>query len=277
MRRNKGYSVRAGIVLLVLSAAAVLGCSTTPVRDDTALAGQYQPAGREGIRAMVDSIAVINRKCPESYTLDFDIDGTYGDKKNKLLGSAQYDKKQRAMHVAFVDYIFRSPVMTILREGDTVRVYYPVEKKMFVDSSKTIDLANYGGVTIDFDMFHDIITGSIPLITGYSVKQGLSANDGKGSLLILENPKYFQTISFQGNDPDKILLINKKTREKLEIYVKKPFTQGAGRIYSNIMIVAQGVRLRLDITFKKIRLNAPVKVKTVKDIKLPDNLKVIQM
>ncbi len=37
------------------------------------------------------------------------------------------------------------------------------------------------------------------------------------------------------------------------------------------------VRLRLDITFKKIRLNAPVKVKTVKDIKLPDNLKIIQM
>ncbi len=267
----------ANIIILAAAAAAALGCSTATVRDDATIKGQYHPAGKEGIRAMVDSIAVINKKCPESYALDFDINGTYGDKKNKILGNAQYDKKRRAMHVAFVDYIFKSPVMTILREGDTVRVYYPVEKKMFVDSSKTIDLANYGGVTIDFDMFHDIITGAIPLIAGYSVKQGLAANDGKGSMLILENPKYYQTISFQGNDPDKILLINKKTREKLEIYVKKPFAQGASRIYSNIMIVAQGVRLRLDITFKKIQLNGPVKVKTVKDIKLPDNLKVIQM
>lgn len=267
----------ANMLILAAAAAASLGCSTAAVRDDTALKGQYHPVGKEGIRAMVDSISVINRNCPESYALDFDIDGAFGDKKNRIMGNAQYNKKQRAMHVAFVDYIFRSPVMTLLREGDTVRVYYPVEKKMYVDSFKTIDLANYGGVTIDFDMFHDIITGSIPLIAGYSVKQGLAANDGKGSMLILENPMYYQTISFQANDPDKILLINKKTREKLEIYVKKPFVQGTSRIYSSIMIVAQSVRLRLNITFKKIQLNAPVRVKTVKDIKLPDNLKIIQM
>jgi len=126
-------------------------------------------------------------------------------------------------------------------------------------------------------MFYDLITGVIPLISGYSVKQGLAANNGKGSMLILENPNYYQTISFRGNNPDKILLINRKTRERIEIYVKNPVGQGASRIYSNVMIVAQRVPLRLEITFKKIQLNAAVKVKTYKDMRLPDGLKVIQM
>ncbi len=268
--------MKAKIAVLIIAAAAC-GCATSAFRDDAAPADQYHPSGKDGIRTMVNSISDINRKSPESYALDFTIDGVYGEKKYKMLGSAQFNRKQRTMHVAFVDFIFRSPVTTMLQEGDVIRVYYPVEKKMFVDSFKKIDLANYGGISIDFSLFHDLITGIIPLISGYSVKQGLAANNGKGSMLILENPRYYETISFQGKDPDKILLVNKKTRDRLEIYVKKPVVQGNCRIYSNVMIVAQTARLRLDITFKRIQLNAPVKVKTVKDIKLPDGLQIIQM
>lgn len=277
MRTSNGICVKAKIGALVIAAAAAWGCATSAFRDDSAPEGQYHPSGKDGIRIMVDSIADINRKSPESYVLDFTIDGTYGEKKNKILGSVQFNRKQRTMHVSVVDFIFRSPLMTLLQEGDVIRVYYPVEKKMYVDNARTIDLANYGGVSIDFRMFHDLITGVIPLINGYSVKQGLAANSGKGSLLILENSHYYQTISFQGNDPDRILLINRKTKNKLEIYVKNPVGQGACRIYSNVMIVAKDVPLRLEIAFKKIQLNTPVKVKTFKDMKLPDGLKVIQM
>ncbi len=262
---------------LMLAAATALGCTTGAFRDESAPEDQYHPSGKDGIRVMVDTIADINRKSPESYSLDFNIDGTYGEKKNKMLGSMEFNRKQRTMHVSVVDFIFRSPVMTLLQEGDVIRIYYPVEKKMYVDNVRTIDMANYGGVSIDFRMFYDLITGVIPLISGYSVKQGLAANNGKGSMLILENPNYYQTISFRGNNPDKILLINRKTRERIEIYVKNPVGQGASRIYSNVMIVAQRVPLRLEITFKKIQLNAAVKVKTYKDMRLPDGLKVIQM
>ncbi len=277
MRTSSSMSVKARIGVLMIVAATAWGCTTSAFRDVSTPEGQYHPSGKDGIRVMVNTISDINMKSPESYALDFNIDGRYGEKKNKILGSVQFNRKQRTMHVSVVDFIFRSPVMTLLQEGDVIRVYYPVEKKMYVDNIKTIDLANYGGFSIDFRMFHDLITGVIPLITGYSVKQGLIANNGKGSMLILENPRYYQTISFQGNDPDKILLINRKTRDRLEIYVKNPVGQGASRIYSNVMIVAQHIPLRIEITFKKIQLNAPVKVKTFKDMKLPDGLKVIQM
>lgn len=277
MRTGDSVIVKKWIMALLLAAAVAWGCTTGAFRDESAPEDQYHPSGKDGIRAMVDGIAGINRKSPESYALDFTINGTYGEKKNKMLGSMEFNRKQRAMHVSVVDFIFRSPVMTLLQEGDVIRVYYPVEKKMYVDNVRTIDMSNYGGISIDFRMFHDLITGVIPLISGYSVKQGLSANNGKGSMLILENPDYYQTISFRGSDPDKILLVNKKTRERIEIYVKNPVGQGASRMYSNVMIVAQRVALRLEISFNKIRLNAPVKVKSFKDMRLPDGLKVIQM
>ncbi|HRS78968.1 MAG TPA: hypothetical protein P5115_17590 [Spirochaetota bacterium] len=277
MRTGNGAHMKKRIAALMLAASTVWGCTTGAFRDESAPEDQYHPSGKDGIRAMVDTIADINRRSPDSYALDFTIDGAYGGKKNKMLGSMEFNRKQSAMHVSVVDYIFRSPVMTLLQEGDVIRVYYPVEKKMYVDNARTIDMANYGGVSIDFRMFHDLITGVIPLISGYSVKQGLVANNGKGSMLILENPNYYQTISFRGNDPDKILLINRKTRERIELYVKNPVGQGASRIYSSVMIVAQRVPLRLEITFRKIQLNAPVKVKTFKDMKLPGGLKIIQM
>ena len=272
---NNAYLLKAASAALGL--ALMYGCTTGTFREEGALTDQYHPSGKDGIRTMIDNISSINRKAPESFTLDFNIDGTYGEKKNKMLGSVQFSRKQGAMSVSVVDFIFRSPLMTFLQEGDAIRVLYPVEKKMYVDSVRTINLANYGGIAIDYGMFRDLITGAIPLLPGYSVKQGLAANNGKGSMLILENPKYYETISFQGSDPDKILLIDKATRHKLEIYVKNPVVQGACRIYSDIAIVSRNVPLRLEIVFKRIQLNTPVKVKTIKDIKLPNGLQIIQM
>lgn len=264
-------------IALVFGLTITLGCGTGTFRDEQALLDQYHPSGKDAIRGMVADITDINKKSPESFSLDFNIDSTAGVKKYKVFGSAQFNRKQRMMYVSFLDFIFRSPVTTLMQEGDVIRIYYPVEKKMYVDNTRTIDLANYGGVAIDFKLFHDLITGIVPLIQGYTVKQGLEANNGKGSMLILENPRYYETISFQGSEPDKILLINKNTRERFEIYIKKPVTQSNSRIYSEIMIFAQNISLRLTISFKKIQLNAPVAVKTFKDMKLPDNLKVIQM
>ena len=103
------------------------------------------------------------------------------------------------------------------------------------------------------------------------------SNDGKESMLIVENNRYYETISFNGKSPDKIKLINKSTREKFEIYMKKPILQGDSHFFANVMIVSQNTPIRLDIHFNRIHLNAPVKVKTIEDSRLPGNLKIIKM
>jgi hypothetical protein len=269
--------MRALIPVILLLAATAFGCGNKSIRSDDILVSQYHPSGKDAIRDMVDRISAVNKKSPVSYAADFTIDGTIGDKTYKLLGNAQFNRKLRAMHVAFLDFIFRSPITVVFQEGDVIRIYYPVEKKLFVDNYKTIDLSNYGGISVNFDLLYSILTGGIPLIPDYTVKQGLISNDGKESMLIVENNRYYETISFNGKSPDKIKLINKSTREKFEIYMKKPILQGDSHFFANVMIVSQNTPIRLDIHFNRIHLNAPVKVKTIEDSRLPGNLKIIKM
>ena len=269
--------MRAVIPVVLLVAFAAFGCGDKLVRGDDILISQYHPSGKDAVRDMVDSISAINKKSPLTYAADFTVDGTIGEKTYKLMGSVQFNRKLRAMYIAFLDFIFRSPITTVFQDGDVIRIYYPAQKKLFVDNYKTIDLANYGGVSVNFDLLYGILTGAMPLISDYSVKQGLASNDGKESMLVLENSRYYETISFSGNSPDKIKLINKTTGEKYEIYMKKPIIQVNSYFFANVMIVSQNTPIRLDLRFSRIRLNAPVKVKTIQDARLPGNVKIIQM
>jgi hypothetical protein len=269
--------MRALIPLLIILAAAAIGCGTAPLREDEALSGQYHPSGKEEIRVMLGAINEINKKSPDFFAADFNIDGSQEAKKFKLLGTLEYSKKQKMMHIAFLDFIFRSPLTTLFQEGDVIRIYYPSEKRMYIDSMKNINLSNYGGVGINFDLLSGLITGNIPVITDYTVRQGLVANDNRGALLILENSRFYETISFKGNYPDRIKFVNKATRENFEAYIDKPVAQGGTLFFTNIILVVRDARIRLDIKFNRIKLNTPAKVKTHRDITLPADLKVIQM
>ena len=268
----KKISISAAALLLLLPA----GCVRTSLRDDD-VAGQYQKTGKETIRDMVNTISTINTGLPESYSAEFSIDGVSGVKHFKSLGSAQFNRKERAMYVSFTDFIFKSPVMVLMMDGDLVRIYYPAEKRLFVDNVNTIDMANYSGPGIDFDLLHDLATGTFPLIKNYSVKQGYRAVEGTGTMLIIENAKYYETISFKGKVPDKILLMNKRTREKTEVYVKKVLADRGSRFFGTILLVADQGRLRLELNFSNIKLNAPVRVKTFRDMRLPGDIKIIKM
>ena len=265
-----------GALMLVLAVAAA-GCGTTPTRTEETAAGQYHPAGREAVRGMVDAVTALAKKSPSTYTVDFNVKGSAGARKFQLLGNAQFSRQDRLMHIAFMDYIFKSQIAMFFQEGDTIRVYYTVDKKMVIDDARTFDLANYGGASLGYDLLHDMATGTFPLIRGYSVKEGLAANTGNGSLLILQNSVYYETISFKNGAPDRVLLINRKTKEKIEVYVKKILVQGDSVFFSDLTIVSGGGGVRLEINFNKVLLNAPVKVKTIKDVTIPGNVKTYTM
>jgi hypothetical protein len=269
--------MRALIPIVLLTVSVAVGCGEKLVRGDDILMSQYHPSGKDAVRGMVDGITAVNKKSPLSYAADFTVDGTIGDKTYKLMGSVQFNRKLKAMYIAFLDFIFRSPITLVFQEGDIIRIYYPAQKKLFVDNFKTIDLANYGGVSVNFDFLYGILTGVMPLIPDYSVKQSLASNDGKESILILENSRYYETISFIGNSPEKIKMINKISGDKYEVYMKNPIVQGDSHFFANMTVVSQSTPLRLDIRFQRIRLNTTVKVKTIQDARIPGNVKIIQM
>lgn len=268
------------IIIAICAASFLLlwaGCARITLRDDDSLAGQYEKTGKETIQDMINTLSKINRNSPEFFSVEFSIEGVSGQKHFKSLGSAQFSRKERVMHVNFTDFIFKSPVMVLMLDGELIRIYYPADKRLFVDNVNTIDMTNYNVPGISFDLLHDLSTGTFPLIKNYTVKQGYSVKEGTGTMLIIENAKYYETISFKEKVPDKILLMNKKTREKTEVYVKKFLEERGSIFFRNILLVSDQGRLRLDINFSKIKLNTPVRVKTIKDMRLPDDITTIKM
>jgi hypothetical protein len=231
----------------------------------------------EDIRRMIGIVEKINAHTPVSFSSSIEIIGSIREKKFKSVGSVYYDKKAGRFHITFLDYIFKSPVTRIFQDGDRISIYFPADKKLVLDNRKTIDIRNYMDLNLDYYLVYDLFRGSIPVLKNYKVKKGLASADGKSSYLIIENSEYFETISFRGNTPDKLMIVRKDTGEKIELYVKGVTLKGKSRYYKKIRIVAKKSDLRLDFRFRRTRINIPVKVRTIESIRVPKSVRVIRL
>ena len=230
----------------------------------------------EDIRAMLQSLRAGNDLAPATYSASFLIEGKAKNKKFKSTGKIVYDKKAKRMSVAFRDYIFKSSIMQIFIEGDEIVLYFPVDKKIVKDNRRTINLLNYNNLDVEYDILYDLLVGKVPLISDYKVKQGLVGDRGV-SYLILENDEAYQTVSFKNSVPDRIKLLQKSNKGEIEIYLKKRVKTKDSAFFRSIMMVRKKDKARMTITFNKISFNRPVKVKTIKDIKIPRDVEVITM
>lgn len=229
------------------------------------------------IQRMIGIVDEINSHTPSSFVTSIEIIGNVREKKFKSVGSVNYNKKTGRFNITFLDYIFKSPITKIFQDGDRVSIYFPADKKLVLDNRSTLDIRNYIDLNLDYYLIYDLFRGSIPVLKDYRTKKGLASTDGKGSYLIIENSDYFETISFRGNTPDKLLIIHKDTREKIELYLKGFTFKGKSRYYKNILIVAKKSDLRLDFRFRRTRINIPVKVRTIESIRVPKSVKVIRL
>ena len=151
----------------------------------------------------------------------------------------------------FRDFIFKSTINMMFREGNKLNFYYPVEKRLVKDNAETIDLRNYINIKIDFNIIYTLVLGKIPLLNNYKVKKLLKRN--KRLYLILENENYYETISFNGNAPDKILFIEKHTKDKLEIYLKKVKRIKGSQYFKYIKVIAGKSKVKVSFRFNRIK------------------------
>jgi len=265
--------MKKNIGLFLILALVYPGCFGAPVKDTLDLSSSEN----RDVKVMLDTITSINENSPLSFTASFLIDGSVGKKKFKSFGEAEYDGKVRMMSITFLDYIFKSAVTMMFQDGNDISIYFPVEKKIVRDNFKTINLLNNNDVDVDFRVVYALMTGRIPLIEDYSVKKGLVSSDDNTSYLILENDLFYETISFSGKQPDRIKLLHKKTKKSFEIYFRKFKKHGKSRFFSEMTIISSENDAKIDIKFNRIKLNIPLRVKTIKDVKLPKGVKVIRL
>ena len=232
---------------------------------------------------LVKRIKELNNRSPHTYSTNFLIEGIIKGKKVKLAGNTIFNNNPRRIKIDFIDAIFKSPLITVVQNNDLVKIYFPIEKKLFLDNINTIDISNYANIEINIQILYDLFSGSIPLIKDYTTKKALKPSSKKISkiegpiFLILKNINFYQTISFKNNIPDKILWVNRKNNEKVEVYLEGPRINQDINFYNTIRLVHPKQNCRITLQFKEIKFNIPVDIKKIVKINLHRDVKIIKM
>jgi hypothetical protein len=255
MERNK-MSRRA---VYIITAAALLVISCSGADKKAAPDGPVSGAGDNKAAELESRIAEINENKPSTISSNVTIDGDNRGKKFRFEGRMLYDGSGYAQ-LKLADYIFKGPVFDFYRNREKLYFYYPAERKLFIDSAEKIRFSSYAGFPVDFNFVYNLLAGSVPVIEGGSAVKTLGEERGDSFHLILENSDYFQNIYFRKNIPERILLVHKKSRDKIEVYIKAHRKKGKSIFFNKLRIVVPGSDFSLNLNFTRTELNEPLKI-----------------
>jgi hypothetical protein len=250
------------INLLILAASALLIFSCSGADKKTEPEGAVSGAGDSKAVELESRIAGINENKPSTISSNVTIDGDQRGKKFRFEGRMLYDSSGYGQ-LKLTDYIFKGPVLDFYRNGTALYFYYPTERKLFIDSSEKIRFSSYAGFPVDFNFVYTLLTGGVPVVEGGSAVKALGEEGGDSFHLILENSDYFQNIFFKNNIPERILIVHKKSRDKIEVYIKAHRKKGKSIFFNKLRIVVPGSDFSLNLNFTRTKLNEPLKIERI--------------
>lgn len=257
------------IAASVLSCASASGKQGAAVHDDAA----GDSAAAENLMLTVRGI---NDNAPATISTSFTADGVSNGQKFKIEGTALFDRKGY-YKISVVDYVFRSRVLDAYREMDSLYFYYPAEKKLLVDDVNRIDIYRYTGFQTSFDLIYTLLTGGIPMLSDSRVTKCVAGSEADSYNLVLENTDYMQNIYFKSGIPERIMIIHKTTRDRMEIYLKSRITKDKSVFYKSIRIVAPEKNISANINFLSPSLNAEIKPEKFKREVFKKDVEVIKV
>lgn len=245
------------VYFIIILSLVIISCSGTDKKTDHD--GAVSGAGDEKSQELISRISEINENRPSTISSNVTIDGDSKGKKFRFEGKMLYDSSGYAQ-LKLADYIFKGPVFDFYRNRESLYFYYPTERKLYADSAEKIRFSSYAGFPVDFSFVYMLLSGSVPVIDGGTVVKALGEDDGDAFHLILENSNYYQNIYFKKNIPEKILLLKKGSREKIEVYIKAHRKKGESIFFNKLRIVVPGSDFSLNLNFTGTRLNQPLKI-----------------
>jgi hypothetical protein len=263
----------------LLICVLVLGCASGNAEKEK----DYVSSSDKKVKYLLKKVLDINNNSPSSFSAKFVIEGRMSNNKSfKSLGDAVFSKKPLKMKVTFYDFVFKSPLTVMLQDEKILKFYFPVDKKLLLDNEDSIIMKNYTNIELDFKFLNRLTMGLIPLIDNYRIKQSLVHKSEKTGnedemYIILENDRLYQTISFRNDIPDKILLVNKLSKDKVEFYLESPQIRGNVLYFKTIRFISQQSGDKINIQFNSIRFNQPVNIKDISHIKMARDVKVVKI
>lgn len=245
-------------LLAVIIAASLLACATAAEKET--VTGQ-ENAAVKGDSATAERLMLtvkeINENSPATISTSFTADGVSSGQKFKIEGTALFDRKG-CYKISVVDYVFRSRVLDAYREMESLYFYYPAEKRLLVDNVNRIDISRYTGFNTSFDLMYSLLTGGIPMLKDSKVTNCIAGDGSDSYNLVLENSEYMQNIYFRAGVPERIMIIHKTTKDRMEIYLKSRITKDRSVFYKNIRIVAPERNISVNINFSSTVLNSEI-------------------
>lgn len=271
MRKNYCFIY---IIILMLF---ISGCSTAKIKSETT---ELKAADQENIEYLLGIIKKYNSGSLQSYTLKINVEGHSGTRKFKVEGNALYNNNPKRMKIVFHDAILMSSISEIVQEDNILKFYFPIDKTLYVENTEKINLKAYTDFSLDFNLVSDLLSGRIPVIRQFAVYKGLECETDpaikENKLIILENSDFFETISFLNDIPDKILWVNKNSKERLELYLKSPVIRDNFLFYKEAKIISREADLNVLIRFSSVKFNEPVDPEIIAKIKIPKDAVIIR-
>ena len=257
--------------LIALPAAAVVlfGCATSVPT----------PMGKTDLREAQDLIRKIeegNNSLPSSFTAKISVSATVNGRSFKTGGTASYVKNPASIRVILQDLIFRSTFADILYQSDTLKVYVPIEKSLYVRQKDAAD-ENAASLELNPEFVTMTALGRIPLIKGYSVTKSYASLDRTkpGQVIVLENDSFYQSISMKDGIPDKVRIIAKKGGDKFEAHFEQPVRNGQIFFYQKIEAFSENSGNRFELSYSKLSFDAAIDPKMF-TISVPEGTKVVK-
>ncbi len=265
------------IVVYILPVFLMLSCAAPELAPDR----PFTQAGKEETNRLLENIDRINGNAPSSIDAAFRVDGMFGKKKFKASGYFLYNDSAAAARITFVDSVFKSPLTTFVQDGNTIKVHFPVENTLVIDNTETIQLSDYMPVSVDYSFLRQMFTSRIPMIQDYKINRVLIPRKKDGSttseiFIIIENDRYYETITFKDNLPTRILLVEKGKKKKYEFYYAEPAQKNKKFGFKGIEFVEPDTGNKLDIHFTKYKTNRSISRSRITRLDVKNNAKVFR-
>jgi hypothetical protein len=265
------------VLLYLVPFILIFACATPGITPDI----PFDQASEEQVNDILEKIKIINSNAPSSINAAFRLDGFIDKKKFKASGYLLYNKSPEKARITFVDSVFKSPLTTLVQDGNTIKIHFPVENTLIIDNENTINLKDYISVPANYLFLKKMITSHIPLVSEYSINRGLLPlkDDGENTgemYLILENDKYYETVSFKNSIPTRILLVTRKSRKKFEFYFIEPSIRDGLFRYKGIEMVEPETGNKVKITFSKYKTGQKISTSRITRLDLKKNVKIFR-
>lgn len=258
----------------VCSCAAFLSCAAagnikTETKQDTAVKpGSCDP--------LINILKEINSNAPSTISASFTADGINNGQKFKIEGTVQFDRAG-FYSISVVDYVFRSKVLDAYRDADRLYFSYPAEKTLLTDDVNKIDISRYTGFKAEYMFMYTLLTGGIPVIKEGKPVNCVPGDSADSFNLVFESGDYMENIFIRAGVPEKIMVIHKTTKDRMEIYLKSPVIKDKSIFFKSIRIVAPERKVSVNIKFSGTKLNEPVKVDRFNPDKVKKGTEIIRV